>query len=538
MKRILSICALVLLTIPSFAQIGFTNRDESRYKYIDYDIRPETRFRVAAAYSKERLFGGQFVGLAVENYTDHELNIAIKFTVHGFDGYNEVYDIGCCNGQGFGPHQTKVGEGNWMASNYKGRCNKENGETWKKNNNTEALNCISDITINIIRVTDVTVEKQQKEAEKLAAEEKRKEEQEAARLKREEELKTAEEYRARTQASNSQISSQTNNYSNNPSYNQQKQEISSFSPTKPNTSASANSNNGAFTTVNQNGSQIRVLVSTNGLDKSKYTQEQWNTIQKTADYNSKLLEQQKNQELQRQAEFNKKQELYNQAQDKLAKELHERQQRNDELHRIALAKIAFQEQAVNQISAAAVPLLNMFADNAAKKRAAREAAAAEAEARAERKRLREEAEAERKALQLEMRKSLFTQYPDVKLPLASQNYGQDELYYFAYYFDESTIEKDNASLYTTPVFQIHKYGDGTWPYKNEIIDKLSNVNNGKVFKVVGYFKDKSMAEEQRKNFTDDAEKFKISNTTAQIFKMKESTNKSSSIDFWGNPIKN
>lgn len=137
-----------------------------------------------------------------------------------------------------------------------------------------------------------------------------------------------------------------------------------------------------------------------------------------------------------------------------------------------------------------------------------------------------------------MRKSLFTQYPDVKLPLSSQNYGQDELYYFAYYFDANSIEKDNAQMYTTPVFQIHKYGDATWPYKNELLDKLAKVNNGKIFKIVGYFLDKKMAEDQRNNFIEDATKYKINNYSAQIFKMKESNTKSINIDFWGNPIKN
>ena len=47
-----------------------------------------------------------------------------------------------------------------------------------------------------------------------------------------------------------------------------------------------------------------------------------------------------------------------------------------------------------------------------------------------------------------------------------------------------------------------------------------------------------MAEEQRGNFIEDATKYKIDNYTAQIFKMKESNNKSSNLDFWGNPIKN
>ena len=537
MKSIYFICYFLFLSFFAKGQIGFTNRDEARYRFIDFDIRPETRFRVAAEYSKERLYGSQFVGLTVENLTDHELNIAIKFTVHGFDGYDEVFDIGCCNGQGFGPHQTKAGEGNWMASSYKGKCNKQNGETWKDKYNMDAINCIRDITINIIRITDVTIEKQQKEAEKLAAEEKRKADQEAARIKREEEKNATEEKRLvdKKIEDEKRVAEQTKNAEKNSQLNNQQNKSSS---TQLGQSNPTNNVNNSFTTVNQNGNQVKILVNTNGLDKSKYTQEQWTTIQKTADYNSKLIEQQKTQELQRQAEFKKNQDLYNQAQDKLAKEIKDREEYNKQLHQIAVQKLALQQEAVTQITSYGLQVANMFQQRANEKRAAREAAEAEAEARAERKRLYEEAEAERKAFQLEMRKSLFSQYPDVKLPLSSQNFGQEELYYFGYSFDESKIDQDNASLYTTPVFQIHKYGDGTWPYKNEILEKLSNVNGGKIFKVVGYFIDKSMAEEQRKNFTTDAEKFKISNYQAQIYKMKESTNKSTGIDFWGNPIKN
>ena len=320
----------------------------------------------------------------------------------------------------------------------------------------------------------------------------------------------------------------------------------SLNTQQSNTQQSGNSNNNGSTINNiQNMMNVQNQINNNisntknntsVSNQSTNTQGAWKPNQQTN--NNTLIDAQKAQELQRQAEFKKNQDLYNQAQDKLAKEVRERQERFNQAQALVVQKIAFQEQAVNQIVGAAMPVLNIFEQNAAKKRAAREAAEAEAEARAERKRLYEEAEAERKAFQLEMRKSLFSQYPDVKLPLSSQNYGQDELYYFAYNFDESKIDQDNASLYTTPVFQIYKYGDGTWPYKNEILEKLSNVNNGKKFKVVGYFIDKSMAEEQRKNFTADAEKFKVSNYQAQIFKMKESANKSTGIDFWGNPIKN
>lgn len=550
-NRIIYLVIFCLIQNIAFSQIGFNNRDEARYRFIDYNIYPENRFRVAAEYSKERLFGGQFVGLTIENLTDHELAITIKFTVHDFDGSSETFDIGCCyNRQVFRPHQTLAGEGNWMASNYKGKCTKANGETWKDKYNMDAINCIKDITIQIFKVTDITLEKEQKAAEIKVTEEKRIAERQAAAEKRaaeqklEEEKwaeeKKIEEQKIEAQKKQQQIGAQNNVNSNSSiNYNSTSSTANSnanFNST--NKSNSYNNNNDGYVVVNQNGKISKAIVNENLLDKSKYSADQWKDIQQTAAYNRKVIEDQKNAEIARKQENDRREALYKESQEKLSQEIKAREVRAEQYRQLAIQKQEYINEASNVIASSVITVANIFQQNADRKRAAREAAEREAEARAERKRLWEEAEAERKALQLEMRKSLFTQYPDVKLPLSSQNYGQDELYYFAYYFDSNTIENDNAQLYTTPVFQIHKYGDATWPYKNELLEKLANVNNGKQFKVVGYFLDKKMAEDQRSNFIEDASKYKIDNKTAQIFKMKESNNKSTGIDFWGNPIKN
>jgi len=386
---------------------------------------------------------------------------------------------------------------------------------------------VKNIRIGNIQVKDITAEKraaEQKLEEEKKAEAKKIEEQKILEQKRQSQVGT--QNKVNDNNSNANYNSINNTGNSNTNYN------------KTNTDNSYKNNNDGYVVVNQNGKISKAIVNENLLDKTKYSADQWKDIQQTAAYNRKVIEDQKNAEIARKQENDRREALYKESQDKLSREIKERQQVNNQLHQIALQKAEWQEQAVNQIVSSSMEVINIFQRNADEKRAKREAAEAEAEARAERKRLWEEAEAERKALQLEMRKSLFTQYPDVKLPLSSQNYGQDELYYFAYYFDTNSIEKDNAQMYTTPVFQIHKYGDATWPYKNELLEKLANVNNGKIFKIVGFFLDKKMAEDQRSNFIEDATKYKINNYSAQIFKMKESNTKSINIDFWGNPIKN
>jgi len=512
MKKLLFICFLTICTIGHSIPISNNNYEEE-IQLLRYTKDSRVSINISAYYGgligndydnknakqilkiESNLNGNYYVGKNI-----YVVRLTIYFTITGYDGESQNNESSVM----FvvpAPHtyQQFSRDGTLYTRSFSGNQNdiqkiaQKNPKDYNKpfyGANSAELNFIKSVVINSIKIVE----------------------------------QTSEEYTGNKGLINNSSNLQQSGSSNN-------------NGSSPNNGSTLNNIQNMMNTQNQINNNIsNAKTNTNGSYQSTNNQAAWKSSQQNN--NNALIQAQKVKEEQMQAEINKKTAYFNQAHDKLAQELKERQQKNDELHKIALAKIAFQEEAVNQIASGAVSVINMFKQNADRNRAAREAAAAEAEARAERKRLREEAEAERRALQLEMRKSLFTQYPDVKLPLSSQNYGQDELYYFAYNFDESKIEQDNASLYTTPVFQIHKYGDGTWPYKNEILDKLSNVNNGKIFKVVGFFLDKSMAEEQRKTFTEDAEKFKISNYQAQIFKMKENTNKSIGIDFWGNPIKN
>lgn len=550
MRPILTIIFILCFCAVSKAQIGFNNRAPDRYNYIDYNLGTENRFRVMSWFVKQKFYGEQGVGVTIENFTNHEINIVMTFTVHGLDGHKQVFDVGCCGSIGLRPKQTKGGEGEWMASSYKGTCTKETGQTWKDKYNYLCLNCISDITINITKVTDVTEENEKIAAAKKAEEEKRLAERKAEEERRIAEKKAEEEKREAAKKLEEEKRKAELDKQAKDKQNQQRQSqygSSSSSQTTPQNKATpTNSNfsystNGSYATVSQNGSTEKVLINTNNLDKTKYSEDQWNRIQQTAETNSKLLEAKKVQEAQRQLQAQKIEEFKQSQQrlaEKYAQEERDRKQRVEQLKIIQQQKEELYQQAATQFTNLAINISNTIAENAARKRAQREAAEREAEERAERIRVREEAERERKALQLEARKSLFSQFPDVKLPLSNQSFGTDDLYFFGYSFDRSQMESDNAIMNTTPVFKIHKYGDGSWPYKNELLEKLAKVNNNKTFNIVGYFIDKSMAEEQRKMFIADAEKYKIVNYEAQLFIIKENKFSSSEkLDYWGNPIK-
>jgi len=71
-----------------------------------------------------------------------------------------------------------------------------------------------------------------------------------------------------------------------------------------------------------------------------------------------------------------------------------------------------------------------------------------------------------------------------------------------------------------------------------LLEKLSKINGGKDFILVGYYLDNNTAQESLEQFTNAAEKFGITNYSAALFKMNNATTNSSQIDYWGNPIKN
>lgn len=196
-----------------------------------------------------------------------------------------------------------------------------------------------------------------------------------------------------------------------------------------------------------------------------------------------------------------------------------------------------QQQNIQNFQNSLQNMADHFIQQAAEKRRAREAYEEEMERKREAARIRQEEKALKMENRLENRKSLLSQFPDQKMPLSQESIGTEVLYFFAYYYDQSKIHLDYCPISVTPVFPVYKYGDGTWIYKNELIEKLALVNEGKKVSLVGYFLSAEKAETIRNYFSADAKKYEMDVYTLRVFTQTKPSDKSSQIDFWGNPIK-
>jgi hypothetical protein len=166
---------------------------------------------------------------------------------------------------------------------------------------------------------------------------------------------------------------------------------------------------------------------------------------------------------------------------------------------------------------------------------------AEAAERRAKKALREQREAAEanlikleKANRLELRKKLFSQFPDGGLPLSSHPVDTNELYFFSYVFNTNTINDDYTTITLSNVFPIAKYNDGTWLFKNRLISELTKSVTGSPITLMGYYTTRQMAEEMRNTFIDLAKSSKMGIKDFQ-YKGKPATSESkTNVDYWGN----
>jgi hypothetical protein len=182
------------------------------------------------------------------------------------------------------------------------------------------------------------------------------------------------------------------------------------------------------------------------------------------------------------------------------------------------------------------------------------------ENRAEKERIQQrKAEAEERAanaryereLKIAERTTFITGIKDAKIPLSSSKMAEDELYYFAFSVDASTLSTNYPQLNLCGVFPVGKYGDGTWPYTSAIKSELSQANKGKPVTIVGYYTSRSEAESALSSFKKDIEYHSFT-ATPFAYKGKPKSGKTSNddgwgdtptktttedTDFWGNPIK-
>ncbi|ELR73623.1 hypothetical protein C900_02708 [Fulvivirga imtechensis AK7] len=124
---------------------------------------------------------------------------------------------------------------------------------------------------------------------------------------------------------------------------------------------------------------------------------------------------------------------------------------------------------------------------------------AEAALREQREQMLKQIEARKKTMMLNMRQGMLAQFPDGGLPLSSHQV-KDRVYCFAYFIDGSTLEKDAPVISITNVFPVDQYSDGTWPFKNTLVDELQKLSLDKVT-LMGFYTAKEMADEMHTSLT-------------------------------------
>jgi hypothetical protein len=130
-----------------------------------------------------------------------------------------------------------------------------------------------------------------------------------------------------------------------------------------------------------------------------------------------------------------------------------------------------------------------------------------------------------------IRIDLFKRFKEGSLPLSSTKVQAQTIYYFAYAYNPAQLGNKQATLFISNVFAVDRYSDGTWPFKNTIVNDLSKLTPYTEI-IHGYYLDKAEAESMRQGMMDIFVKTGGS-TTAFAYKGKASSgSKGGSTDFW------
>lgn len=133
-----------------------------------------------------------------------------------------------------------------------------------------------------------------------------------------------------------------------------------------------------------------------------------------------------------------------------------------------------------------------------------------------------------------MRREMLKRFPDGGVPLSSHKVTANELYFFAYVLDSTDIQEENPVARVTNVFPVSRYGDGTWPFKNNITGELKNITGSGRITIMGYYTTEKLAKDMHAAFLDIAKKCQVG-VKHYTYKGKKSTNTvSDDTDFWGN----
>jgi hypothetical protein len=181
--------------------------------------------------------------------------------------------------------------------------------------------------------------------------------------------------------------------------------------------------------------------------------------------------------------------------------------------------------AVGQAVVAVGGLINSFTADKEKREAKEALQRAKAQANAE-------LVAKKKAMMLQLRNSFLAQFPDGGVPLSSHKVSVDELYFFSYIFDKTTLSAEQPVVAVSNVFPVARYGDGTWPFKTNVVAELRKSGAAGSVTLVGYYASKEVADQMRASFLRLSAKCTFSVKEIQ-YKGKKSSGKTGA-DFWGN----
>jgi hypothetical protein len=106
------------------------------------------------------------------------------------------------------------------------------------------------------------------------------------------------------------------------------------------------------------------------------------------------------------------------------------------------------------------------------------------------------------------------------------------LYFFSYIFDKKNIEFSQSVIAVSNVFPIARYGDGTWPFKTNVVSELRKTGAAGTVTLVGYYASKEMADQMHTSFMSLAGKCSFT-TKDIVYKGKKSSGKTGG-DFWSN----
>lgn len=104
-------------------------------------------------------------------------------------------------------------------------------------------------------------------------------------------------------------------------------------------------------------------------------------------------------------------------------------------------------------------------------------------------------EAEKRRILSGARNDLFQRFKEGPVPTSSTKLETDSIFYFGYY-TPADVGVQDAILQITTIYPVYRYGDGTWPYK-ENIHKDVFVSSTSPGILHGYYRNRAEAEAMR-----------------------------------------